>query len=179
MSQAAMVKPSRLSGGMPIVPLLYTAGLPAIVVRDYPTTHTRRPSKSEPVPCLTCLGVLNNSSECPHCPQCVKKTSLVISQLPANSCARAATPVSPPALTRRMGHNRMRPRIRPRIPILIPRINALKTKVAPIGLNVESCDLLHLTQSNVPKIVTTEIPRLGQSTQTASNKRSKSPISSQ
>ena len=93
--------------------------------------------------------MLEHTPEGPHGPQRLSKAAAVIAEEFAIFARWASVPVPTPARARRMTNHGMRPPIQERITLLIPRIYILEIKVAPIGLDVESCDRHRSTVTSI------------------------------
>jgi hypothetical protein len=87
--------------------------------------------------------VFKHTAEATYCGQGVGKASIVIAELVLVRLAGASMPKPAPTLTGRMSDNWMWADILAGVPLLIPRVNPMHTKVAAIRLDIESSDRSH------------------------------------
>jgi hypothetical protein len=84
--------------------------------------------------------MLKNTTPLTHGIQCRRKTTSVVA-LDLPYLTRWTTiPITPPTLAGRVANNRVRSCVQARIALFVPRIYTIEAYVAPVRLDVQSCD---------------------------------------
>lgn len=135
---ATGIKPGRLSGAVPIVPLLDVTRHPSLVISADPSTLARWLDQAEIRPSMRPFRVHQHAPPLPHGGQSRLEAPTVIAEHQTRPGGRRSSPIPPPACARWVGHHRPRAPIGAGIPSLIPRINPRQVEIRPAGLDEES-----------------------------------------
>jgi len=127
---------------MPVSPLLDAARPAAVFAGSYPSAFSRRLCYAEMRPSFAVCRMFNNSSILPYSGKGSLEAAPVITQLfplsrPGNPCRLSSIHLSP-SLARRVRYYRVRPYILSSVPLFIPRVYILNSKVRPVASDKKS-----------------------------------------
>jgi len=109
-------------------------------VGRHPASRAGRFCQAEVSPGMGSFRVLEYAAERAHRLQRRGEAAVVVALLSTHASTRTAVPIAPPALARRVRHDRVRPRVIPRVALPVPGVDVGAPEVVAAALDEQGGD---------------------------------------